>query len=283
MSWYSDLKGTMKNLLGVGGPSGVNIKNNSGIVEMKNAADNAYAKLRALKIQPSATDLTDVPTLLDLKGRCAVIEFAFDGGGSVPSPGANPSKFGFVHTTGGGHTAGQVVYDDSSSLLLIPTDVVKHLTTAVACTGTISLINNGLYAFDNGSWVLKGDGNATSEGTLRAISLAYAHTDTVINSTTSINLNAQILKVINNVTTIFAGGSTPRNLLVELHGASIDTTLLATTDSDLMTAEDYVNESIVNVDGSVVQPGTVRLTVTVQTSHSAGAGKVTVLYCYPLA
>jgi hypothetical protein len=282
MAWFSDFKGTMQQLLGIGGPTGIKLKHNSGKLEAKNAADNAFITTRVAKIASSSTTVNDVPTLLDLKGRMAVVEFAFDGA-TPTTPGANTDKFGFVHTTGGSYTAGQIVYDDGAALVVLPTDVVKHLTTALAVTGTISFINNGIYAWDAGSWVLKGDGNSTSEGNVRMIEVAYTHADTTKSSTTSLATGARVVKIANNVTTAFAGGTGTRTLQVEIDGTTIDTTILATTDCDINTADTYIKDAITVIDGTVVEPGVIKLTVAVPSGHSAGVGSLQVYYTSPNA
>jgi hypothetical protein len=286
MAWASDLKGvgsTNQNSFGIGGPSGPKLHNTSGNIELRDTTDVNLATGRAARIIASGAAISDLPTLLDLMGNLAVIEFAFDGA-TPPDAGDNTAKFGFVHTTGGGFTAGQVVYDTGTALLLLPTEVAKHLTTALTVTGTISLINNGLYSLDNGSWILKGDGNATSEGTLRVVEVAYSHADTTKSSTTAIPTGARIVRVSNNVMISFAGGTGARTLQVVIDGATIDTEILAVADSDLSAAaENYVKEAVVKVDGTIVEPGVVKLTVTVPSGHSAGVGALEVFYVSPNA
>jgi len=277
MSWRSDLKGTLQNLFGIGGNLGVKLKNVSGLLEIRNAADGAYQTARALNIAVSA-GLNDIATLLDIQGRVAIIEWSFDGNGPVPSPGDNTGKFGFCHTTGVGGTQGRVYYDTGAALTLMPVEVVKALVTTSAVTGTVSLIANAVYALVGGNWILKGDGNASTEGALCWIKVDYDYTaGSPILSTTAIAANWIITQVINDVKTLFNG--TAPTLLVELDGVA-DTTLMATGDSELKTAEPYISNTMHYIDAN--HAGVVKLTVTPDSS-AAGVGSVFVGYTKPSA
>lgn len=108
----SKLKGTGETLFLVGGAAGVGLANNSSVAELQSAAA-ALITARAARIAATGTTLNDLVSLLDLRGRIADIEYSFDGA-SAPSAGSNSGKFGFCHTTGGGYTAGDVVYDPGS-------------------------------------------------------------------------------------------------------------------------------------------------------------------------
>jgi len=108
--------------------------------------------------------LTQYPYLLYLRGRVADIAFDFDGG--VPAvPGDNTNKFGFVHTTGGDYNAGDIVFDDGTSFILIPPELASTITTRTAINGFISLHPDALYVNQAGVWVLKG-GSASNSITI---------------------------------------------------------------------------------------------------------------------
>lgn len=273
--WLAKLKGIMASIFQIGGPSGPNIKNNSGIVEARNAGDSDYVLLRGDTIPSSGDTVNDIPAFLDLQGRAAQIEFSFDGA-SAPGAGTNTGKFGFCHTTGGGYTAGDVVYDDGSSLITMPAKVVKHLTTTSAVSGTISLIANGFYSRDAGTWTLKGDGTGAASGSVQTIEISYTNSDTGgKSSTTSIADGARVLRTRNVVTTIFNNSPT---LTVIVDGTS-DETILATADSDLTTVGEYHRNDTHDITSSTAGP----VTVTVGGTPSAGAGKVIVEYASPQA
>lgn len=130
MAVFENIKGTLETFFRIG-RSGPGAKNNSNVLEIRNNADSAFAVLRAANVQASGTTLNDVATLLDIKGRCPNITFSFDGA-SAPAAGTNNGKFGFCHTAGGAYSAGDVVYDDGSNLLTIPSDIVRLITTSSA-------------------------------------------------------------------------------------------------------------------------------------------------------
>lgn len=175
---WKKIKGIMGDLFKIGGPYGPTLKNSSGAVEVRDTTDVAYATGRAAHIVSGAL-ANDLVTLLDLQASGPNITFDF-AGASPPLPGTNTNKFGFVHTTGGLYTAGQVVYDDGVSLIILPTEVVQQLTTSTAISGTISLIENGFYVWEGSSWVLKGDGDSKGwtvvyAGQVRTIETDYHH------------------------------------------------------------------------------------------------------------
>lgn len=269
------IRGIMGSIFQIGGHSGPNIKNNSGVIEARNAGDSAFVLMRGLGIPSSGDTVNDVPRFLDLKGRVAQIEFDFNGA-SPPSAGTNTDEFGFCHTTGGGYTAGDVIYDDGSSLITIPSEVVLHITSTSAVTGTISLIANGLYSNDAGTWTLKGDGTAAASGRVLTIELTYTNTDTTgKSSTTSIPDGARVIRVRNIVETIFNNSPT---LTVIVDGTS-DETILQTTDSDLETLGEYHREDTHLITSSTEGP----VKLTVGGTPSAGAGRIIVEYATPQA
>lgn len=272
MGLIQNLRGIIGDIFQIG-KSGPNIKNNSGVIEFKNNADNDYAVARTKQIQAGAS-IADIPTLLDAYGIVPFIEYSF-AGASAPSPGANTSKFGFCHTTGGSYTAGDVVYDSGTALLKL--NVVKHLTTKASVTGTISLIANGFYTKDGSSWVLKGDGSGASAGVEQVIELSYTYSSTNVDSTTSIANGARVVRVENVVTTPFNG--TSPTLEVKVNGGT-PLTVMSTTLSDLKVANQYQQLEITEVGPT--NAGVARATI-VSSSSTAGAGKVYVFYVSPLS
>lgn len=273
MGLMTNILGTLSQLFKIGGKSGIAIKNNSGVAEIKNAGDTALATLRAAQVGASP-NLNDVATYFDAMGVDPNIEFGF-AGASAPTAGTNTGKFGFCHTSGGSYTAGDVVYDDGTSL--IKSNVTKGFTTKSAITGTISLIANGVYKKEGSSFVLKGDGSGTSTGMVLAIELAYTFGSTTVDSTTNIPANARVVRVENVVGTAFNG--TSPTVAVTVNG-STPVTIMATTESDLTTVNQY--ESLAVTDIAAANEGKARLTVS-GGSATTGAGKVYVFYVSPLA
>lgn len=273
---WDKMRGIVGNLFQLGGPVGPNLKNSSGVIELRNDDDSDYATGRAAHIA-SGAGLYDLVTLLDLQGRIPNITFDF-AGASAPGAGTNTGEFGFVHTTGGIYTAGQVVYDDGATLIVIPTEVVRHLTTSTAVSGTISLIQNGLYAWQSASWILKGDGAATAVGLVQCIEVDFDFNDAggTVNSTTQIPDGAIVLWSSVEVETAFDGSSTA---LLFVDGTS-DQNLILTTENWLDTVGSYQNRERVDITSSTT--GTVGVTVA-GTAPTVGVGRGIVEYVTPQA
>lgn len=281
MALFAKLRGVIGNLFQIDGPEGNNIKSESGVISFLDAAGTTtYVKTRGAGIPTSSSNLKDNPNLLDLRGRVALIEFSFDGGGVVPSPGDNTNKFGFVHTTGGGYTAGQIVYDTGTALQVLPDEVACHVTTTTAITGGISMIANGFYAREGASWVLKGDVVSSYTGLVKTIEVPYAYTDdgTPVSSTTVIEDGARVLRCYNKVEVAFNVGAP--TVLVEVDGSVSDVTIMATTDSKPRHANTYVVDEVTKIDSNTAGP--VRVTVD-KAGSGAGNGRIIVEYATPFA
>jgi len=277
MSWFEKIKGTLESFFHLNGPNGPGLRDSSGVIEARNSANDAYTQLRAEDIPSSGSDLHDLINLLMARGRIADIEFSFDGA-SPPSPGANNNKFGFCHTSGGSYTAGDIVYDNGTTLQTLPSNVATHLTTRSAVTGTISLIQNGLYGREGATWTLKGDGTPTQQGHDLTIEVAYAYSDngTPVSSTTSVPDGARVTRVTNEVEIAFDGSSP--NIQVDIDGTS-DETIMATGDSNVKKVNEYSVPQRTPITSSTEGP--VKVTVTSDGS-TAGSGKVLVHYVTPL-
>lgn len=278
MAWYEKLRGITGDIFQLGSVDGAQLKTNSGVVEARNNDDSGMALLRGSGIPLTSSTLDDIPDLLDLRGRVADIEFSFDGS-SAPAAGANTGKFGFCHTSGGSYTAGDVIYDDGTSLIVLPSNVATHLTTRAAVSGTISLIANGLYARQGATWVLKGDGTPVYTGVELAIEVSYDFNDvgTPVSSTTSVPDGARVTRVTNDVETAFDDNST--TLQVDIDGTS-DETVMVTGDSKLKAANLYSVPQHTEITSTTEGP--VKLTISSGTP-TAGSGKVIVHYVTPLA
>lgn len=278
MAWYEKIRGIIGNLFQLDGQDGPQIKNNSGVIEARNNTDSTMALLRGSGIPSSGSTLDDIPDLLDMRGRVADIEFSFDGA-SPPTPGANNDKFGFVHTSGGSYTAGDVVYDNGTALITIPANVAKHLTSRSAVSGTISLIANGVYARQGATWTLKGDGTPTLQGVELAIAVGYDFNDdgTPVLSTTNVPDGAIVTRVTNSVQTAF--NDVASTVQVDIDGTS-DETVMQTADSKLKAANEYSVPQHTDIDSSTTGP--VKVTVSAGTS-TAGAGEIIVHYVTPYA
>ncbi len=278
MSWFERIRGIAGDLFQFDNGDGAQIKNNSGIIEVRDSTDANMAILRAAGIPLSSSDLADIPDLLDLRGRIVDVEFDFTGA-SAPSPGANTDTFGFCHTSGGSYTAGDIVFDNGSALVVMPSNVATHLTSRSAVTGGISLIQNGIYARQGVTWTLKGDGTPTQTGHELAVAVDYDFNDegTPVSSSTEVPDGAVITRVTNSVSTLFNDSAT--TLQVDIDGTA-DETVMATADSKLKFANEYsVPQHTAIVSGTT---GPVRVTIA-GGSPTAGEGQVIVHYVTPLS
>jgi hypothetical protein len=270
---WKRLRGTMRDLFGIGNEEdGFNIRNAAGVAEIRNAEDDAYQTLRAARIA-SGAHLNNLPTLLDMQGRIPNITFSFEGN-TPPTGGTNSAKFGICHTDGTSYNAGQVVYDNGSVLVLIPTEVVRTLTTASAVNGTLNMIANGLYAWQGSSWVLKGDGAPVDQGINKCLEIPIS-TEGPYDSTTSIPEGARVVRTsilvdtafsASTTVTVFVQGSTP----LQLMGAS---------DSKITKVGQYEDDEIHRV--LTANEGVVR--VNIIGTPGVGEGSVFVFYTTPSA
>lgn len=271
MDLFKKIKGTIENFFHIGSSTGPALKNNSNVLEVRNAGDTDFAKLRALAIQTSP-GINDVPTLLDTLGK--IIQFDFDGA-SAPAAGTNTGKFGFCHTTGGSYTANDVVYDDGAALIKLPRESCKILLTTTAITGTVSLNLNGVYGWSGTAYVLKGDGSATDTGFLKTIKIDFTKDSTTVDSTTSIPDGAFVIKVskVGGAAMTAFNGTAP-TAAVTVNGSS-PVTIMATGDNNLKDTNQYDVEDIVPIGATGT--GVVRVTVTADSS-TTGVGQIVVFY-----
>jgi hypothetical protein len=277
MTVFKKIKGTMEQFLQINGPTGSGIKESSGILEVRNSGDSDYVVARAADVPSSGSNLKDLINLLMLRGRVADIEFSFNGG-TPPSAGANTNKFGFCHTAGGGYSAGDIVFDTGSVLQILPSDVATHLTSRSAVTGTISLIQNGVYAREGATWTIKGDGAATATGLGQWIEVPFDfnHTGSGVSSTTNLPDGARVLSTRVNVETLF--DDTP-TVTVTVDGSSPET-LMAIADSDLTVAAEYHAQDTHLITST--SAGAIK--VVVGGTPTVGSGRVLVEYIVaPLA
>ena len=264
--------GTLKSQFSVGkGSTLVKIKNNAGVFEVLDTSDGfVYTRVKSTNDNASP-NLNDAVTFLDLQAKLVLISFDFDGA-SVPSPAANTGLFGFCHTAGGIYTAGQVVFDTGTAIVVLKHTIFIMSTTEVV--GSVGLNANGVYAKQSGTWTTKGDGSGAGEptGTVKQVVIPFVYTDTFVSSSTNIPSGCYILTV--KVTKSVAWNGTAPTVLVAIQG-STPLTVLATADSDLTSTIEDVSLDTFKVGGT--NAGNVRVTLG-GSGASAGAGEVIVLF-----
>ncbi len=266
MDLWKKIRGITGNIFGVGGTSGVNVKDNSGVVEMRNSGDTDFVTSRSSNIQLSNT-INDNITLLEVIHE---ITFSFTGG-SPPSPGANTNAYGICHTTGGSYSAGDVVYDNGSSLITVLPGRKKCIFTTTAISGTVSFNANGVYIGLGTSWSLKGDGTPTNSGFVKIVEVDYNYTNVTVDSTTQLVSGSVVLQTSNVIVTPFNGPSP--STIVTVNGSS-PLTLLAAGDSNPAVSAQYLSDEQIGV--GVTNAGSIR--VTVATGSTAGQGIARVQY-----
>ena len=270
---WKKLRGSMRNVFGIGNEEdGFNIKNASSVAEIRNAADDAYETIRAAHIAAGGS-LNDLPTLLDLQGRVPNIEFSFDGD-TPPAAGTNSGKFGICYEDGTSYNAGNVIYDDGSSRILIPTEVVRTITTSSAVVGVLSLNANGLYAWQGGTWILKGDGAPAQTGHTMAIEVNIG-TSATYSSSTAIPDGARVVRTDMIVTTAY----TPTTTATVVVNGTADLEILGSSDSKMPKQGQYMNDEEFEITAD--NEGVV--TVAIANTPAAGAGRVVVFYVAPSA
>ncbi|MEA3391379.1 MAG: hypothetical protein U9Q91_00210 [Candidatus Marinimicrobia bacterium] len=269
MSVYKNFIGTMKGLFHISGPSGNALKNASDGIEVRNAADSAFQNINVK--QASGLVSEHGINWLDLRDANVLVQFNFDGG-SAPAAGANTGTYGFCHTSGGSYTAGQLYYDDGTTLRATKIHVGTRITTGSAVVGTVSLNANGVYAAHSStapfSWTLKGDGMAGGTGVIKTIEIPI-DTSATKSSTSSIPDGAEVFRVSTKITTAYDNSAT---IEVLVDGTS-DLTIQPTDENDPSTTNMY--ESDVE-SGIITSSNEGVVTVNIANTPSAGAGSVLV-------
>jgi len=106
------------------------------------------------------------------------IQFSFPGD-TVPSGGDNTGKYGICHTTDGSYSAGNIYYDDGTSLVSVKVTSGVSIVTSDAISGTLSLAANTLYTAESStapySWTAKSTGGGAEHNDLSGRSDADCH------------------------------------------------------------------------------------------------------------
>lgn len=213
------------------GKAGPRIKNNGGVVEHKNAADNAFAIVRGA--DPVGFD--DVVTKRYLETRANVyVTGQIDG---TTPPAVVVGAVYMATTTGGTYTAGRLYYGEGAAWIEVtPTDGLTISITTALSGGTLTFTADHRYLWDGAAWSDIGPGAVASKlvKTDRA-TLAFG-TSSPLNIGLALPTNAVVTKFIVNVTQVFNG--TAPTVSFGVSGAVAE--LGATTESDLKTVGTYV-------------------------------------------
>lgn len=222
--------------LGKGGPR---VKNNAGVVEARNTADNAFAVVRAA--DPVALD--DVVTKRYLETRSNVIITGQIDGNSPPA--VVTGAIYVCTTTGGTYTAGRLYYGENAVWNeVIPAEGLTVSVTDALTGGTITFLADHRYLWDADGTVWVDIGPAPAESklvkTTRA-SLAFG-TSSPLNVGSAVPDNASVSKIVVKVTQAF-NGTAPT---VTFGISGLPAQLAAANEVDLGTTGVYVIECYQN-------------------------------------
>ena len=274
MGIFQKLSGILGSTFQIGGTSGPLIKNTSGAVGARNAADSAFVPVNAGT--PTAWGNNAVVTATMLQ-QAFIVGTEFNGGTATLNTGT--VRYLLCTTTGGGYTAGDLAFDNGTSngnvMQIAATSGMIISVTANLNTGTL-VIGPGTYSWDGSSY----DPLITGySGIAKSILVNFATLDFAggtKSSTATIPANATIL---NTRVQVLTGGTFSAGTVSVGHSATA-ALLQATTDNVLTTEGLYIVEgTTTNADwGNSALP--VQLTFTGAPS-SGGTGRAIVTYTTP--
>jgi len=277
MNLFKKIRGIIGNIfqIGLGGPQ---IKDNSGVIEARNAADSDFVKMRVL----APVDDNDVVNkkYADTLSKPIIVKRQADTSASIPN---NTAVRGFVvvSTAGSGVNIGDVLFDNGLNDANPMENLVAIEGRTIAVTdalsgGTVTFDPDSIYQWDtdNTVWVKIGDiGSVT--GPLRVVRYTIDNSAQQ-DSNFSIPANARVLDTIVEITTEYSGGAT-----ITVGNSSSPALLQGTTDNapqQTGVPNRFSVEQDTDWGGS---PLPVRTTIA--GSPGAGAGVVTVIFTNPNA
>jgi hypothetical protein len=225
--------------LQLGGSAGNLIKEIASGFEFLNSAGTTLVNLRAAHADGS--DQNQVAVQGNVGDAVARVDFSF-AGAAPPSAGTNTGLHGFVHTSGGIYAAGDLVYDDGTTLRAVT--IVNHLiaTTTAVTGGTIELDESSSYANASAvapyGWYKVGDALGSTAGVVRDLTMNVttgASTDSTLSVSTG--SDAPILDVV--ITTGYDNAAVLTFSIGALVLGTIDGVDSAVTDRYIFTPDDW--------------------------------------------
>jgi hypothetical protein len=265
---FSKLLGTIVSYFQVGGAAGPTLNSNSGALETKNAANNAFAVHRGAS-PVGDNDFTTKAYVDKVANKPTVASLQFNGGNALPSN-SGTEQWYVVTTTGANATIGQLLWDDGSgsgTVAVIPAVTGNTIVTTAAFTGgTISLAANQMYIWTGTAWLSIAPSVSGATYMIRLpITTAASQS-----SATQIPANAYVYSAELDITTPYSAGAT-----ITLGVTGTAAAFMATTDSTVTLAGIY------EVPQDTLVSSAAALLVTVAGAPSAGAGTAIVLYSVP--
>jgi len=262
------LRGTIETIfrLGLAGPQ---IKNNSGVIEIRNAADDGYAVVRG-GLPVAANDFV-IKSYADALQKPFIVSRQADCTAALPT---NTGTAGYVlvTTAGTGAVIGDLLIDDGSSSgdMTISTAIEgRPIGVTDALTGgTIEVDADSIYIWDTdgSAWVKIGDLSTIQNA--KCVIRMVIGTDATYSSTKLIPANARGLKASLEVGTPYSATTT-----ISIGYSGAETALMATTDNNAEVADTYIVEQDTAWDSSDAA-----VLVTIANTPAAGAGVVLIEY-----
>ncbi len=268
---------TSKNygLIGVGsivqyGKTGPKLKNNSGVFEHRNTADDDFVIARGA--HPIADN--DFVTKYYLETRADVIVTGQIDGGSPPSP-ATPGRIFICTTTGGTYTLKYLYRDTGAAWVeIVPIEGMRISVTDALTGGTDEYDADHLYMWDeDGSvWIDLGPAPSSSE-VVKAAALAFDYQDTGVNLIKNVPNGCTLTKTKVNVTQTF-DGTTP---VAKIGDTADDDRHMEETENDLEVVGLYVTENMYLYGAAT----NVDITVTIGGTPTQGTARALIEYALP--
>ena len=215
------------------GNAGPRVKNNAGVIEARNTADNAFAVVRAA----DPVGLDDVVTKRYLETRSNVIVTGKIDGNAPPAV-----VVGAVYlctTTGGTYTAGRLYYGENAVWNeVIPAEGLTISVTDALSGGTLTFLADHRYVWDADGSVWVDIGPAPAEAKLIKIaraSLAFG-TSSPLNVGSALPVGATVTRIIVSVTQAFNSPTATVSFGVAGQVAELG----ATNETDLDTTGIYI-------------------------------------------
>jgi hypothetical protein len=269
MGLFSKLAGVTSSFFQIGGPAGPGINNNGGLLEAKNAANNAFVVMRGAT-PVGDNDLTTKAYVDKTANKPIPVSLQFNGGSALPAN-TGTEQWYVVTTSGVNASIGQLLWDDGSgvgNVAVIPAATGNTIvTTAAFSGGTISLAANQMYVWTGTAWLDIAPSVAGATYMIRtALTTAASQ-----NSATQIPANAIIYDVRLDVTTPYSAGTT-----ISLGITGSTSLFMATGDNTATVAGLYQVMQDTSVGASAAA-----LLATIAGAPAAGVGAMVVLYSLP--
>lgn len=270
MGVLSNLTGIFGNLFQIGGNAGPNLVNSSGIIQARNAANNAFAVVQ-VAAAVNDNDAVNLLTLATYSAKPIPVTLQISGASSVPTN-STTQQYYLVTTTGVNASIGQIYYDDGSNAgnctLFSASPYATIFSPSALTGGTITTAAASYYYWNTTTWVLQ---TISVAGAVSTTEVVIGFASATYSSTSTIPANAIIKQVYTKITTAFSGGTT---LSVGITGTA---TLFLNALAQVTAIGEYENNERISIGGSAATA-----LCTIAGSPGAGVGVVYIDWVVPL-